>query len=85
MSTYVIFPNHISEYEDSYKVYFNTRKNWFFSFLGFSFLLDVIDTLIKGRQYFSHSGSEYDARILISIVSAFLGSDSVIRNFSPPL
>jgi hypothetical protein len=70
---FVIFPNNVSEYEDSYQLYFYSRKNWFYSFLGFSFLLDVIDTLIRGRQYFSHSGSEYDARILLSIILCLLG------------
>jgi hypothetical protein len=69
----VIFPNNVSDYEDSYQLYFYSRKNWFYSFLGFSFLLDVIDTLIRGRQYFSHSGSEYDARILLSIILCLLG------------
>jgi len=82
---YVIFPNNISEYDDSYQNYFYARKNWFFSFLGFSFLLDVIDTLIKGRQYFSHSGSEYDARILVSIVLCLLGIRISNRKFQSAL
>jgi hypothetical protein len=82
---YVIFPNNVSEYEESYRNYFYARKNWFFSFLGFSFLLDVIDTLIKGRQYLSHSGSEYDARILISIILCLLGIRINNRKFQPAL
>jgi hypothetical protein len=65
---YTIFPAHISEYEDSYRQYFYSKKNWFFSFLGFSFLLDIVDTLIKGKQYFFHSGTMYDIRILIHIL-----------------
>ncbi len=67
-----IFTTNISEYEDSYKTYFYSRKNWFFAFLGFSFLLDVIDTLIKGKAYFIHSGVEYDIRILTHIALCLL-------------
>jgi hypothetical protein len=69
---YVIFPSNITDYQDSYRVYFYSRKNWFFAFLGFSFLLDIVDTLIKGKQYFMHSGTEYEMRILLHIVLCLL-------------
>ena len=82
---YVIFPNNITEYEDSYKTYFYARKNWFFSFLGFSFLLDVIDTLLKGRQYFSHSGWEYDTRIILSFILCLFGMKINNRTFQSAL
>ncbi len=78
---YVIFPSNISDYEDSYKVYFYSRKNWFFSFLGFSFLLDIIDTWIKGRQYFLHSGPEYDIRIILHIILCLLAIKINNRRF----
>ncbi len=82
---YVIFPNNITEYGDSYKTYFFARKNWFFSFLGFSFLLDVIDTLLKGRQYFSHSGWEYDTRIILSFILCLFGMKINNRKFQSAL
>jgi hypothetical protein len=69
---FVIFPQQITDYNDSYLQYFYSKKNWFFSFLGFSFLLDIIDTLIKGKQYFFHSGAEYDLHIMISIILCLL-------------
>jgi hypothetical protein len=82
---WVIFPSNISEYEDSYETYFYARKNWFFSFLGFSFLLDVIDTLIKGREYFMHSGVEYDIRILVHIALCLLAIRISNRKFQAAL
>jgi hypothetical protein len=69
---YVVFPNNISDYEDSYELYFYSRKKWFFGFLGFCFLLDIIDTLIKGKQYFFRSGLEYDMRIILHIILCLL-------------
>jgi hypothetical protein len=78
---YVIYPNNLSDYGDSYKNYFYSRRKWFFSFLGFSFLLDIIDTLIKGKQYFFHSGSEYDFRILLSTLLCIISIKISNRNF----
>ena len=70
---YVIFPIHVTDYEDSYEVYFYSRKKWFFGFMAFSFLLDVIDTLIKGKQYFVHSaGPVYDIRVAIHFILCLL-------------
>jgi hypothetical protein len=40
----------------------------FFGFLGASYLLDVVDTAIKGREYFGHFGWEYPLRNAIHFV-----------------
>ncbi len=51
----LIFPDKIEEY-DGYEDFFLKRRHWFFSILGATFLLDVLDTLLKGEPYFDTLG-----------------------------
>jgi hypothetical protein len=82
---YVTFPNNIADYEDSYEIYFYSRKKWFFGFLGFSFLLDIVDTLIKGKQYFLHSGLIYDVRVVLHVLLCLLAMRINNRKFHAAL
>lgn len=43
----------------SYEDYFYSRRAWFFGLLGTTYLLDVIDTLLKGEEHFARYGHEY--------------------------
>lgn len=63
----ILFPDDISEY-DGFRGYFFSRRKWFFGILGFTIILDVIDTLIKGQQYFMSQGVvEYGVRTVVEI------------------
>lgn len=53
-----------SGYED----YFYSRKKWFFSVLALSFGADIVDTAIKGGDYFLYNQSEYFVRVISHIV-----------------
>jgi hypothetical protein len=47
----LLFPDNLSEYE-GYEDFFIQRRHWFFGIFGLTFVLDLVDTLIKGAPYF---------------------------------
>ncbi|MGN8067832.1 hypothetical protein [Mucilaginibacter sp. SG564] len=57
----LLYPDDLNDYKD-YEDYFYSRRKWIFGILGFSYLLDIIDTLIKGNTYLHHYGIEYPIR-----------------------
>jgi hypothetical protein len=63
----LLYPDDLKEYK-GYRDYFYSRKQWFFGFLGVSFVLDVIDTMIKGTGYMQHYGWEYPVRNSIHFI-----------------
>lgn len=54
----LLFPDSMLDYT-SYEDYFYSRRGWFFGVLGATYMLDVIDTLLKGSEHFARFGSEY--------------------------
>jgi hypothetical protein len=68
----LIFPESVDDYQD-YRDYFYSRGHWFFGLLAVMFAVDVVDTAIKGADYFRHFGPEYLMRntgyILASLVA----------------
>ncbi len=54
----LLFPDSMQDYR-SYEDYFYSRRGWFFGLLAATYLLDVIDTLLKGAAHFAHFGHEY--------------------------
>ncbi|MDX3895158.1 hypothetical protein [Pusillimonas sp.] len=47
----MLFPDHIDEY-NGFRGYFQARRKWFYSALLILFVLDVVDTLLKGKAYY---------------------------------
>lgn len=62
----LLFPDDMQEYS-GFEEYFMSRRKWFFGFFGFGFVLDFIDTALKGSAYFKSLGWEYIARNVILI------------------
>ncbi|GAB1576294.1 hypothetical protein [Bordetella petrii] len=77
MLSILLFPDQIDEYK-GYEDYFQSRRRWFYSFLALIFVLDVIDTWIKGPEHFRALGLEYPIRqavfALFSLVAVFTPS-----------
>lgn len=71
----LLFPDRMDEYS-GFEEYFLSRKKWFFGLLTLIFLVDFIDTAIKGESYFHHLGLEYLIRqsvfAVLSIVAIFV-------------
>ncbi|RWM67425.1 MULTISPECIES: hypothetical protein [Mesorhizobium] len=54
----LLFPDSMLDYT-SYEDFFYSRRTWFFGLLAATYLLDVIDTLLKGPEHFARFGVEY--------------------------
>ncbi|WOS61217.1 hypothetical protein [Sinorhizobium fredii] len=69
----LLFPTSLEDYS-GYEHYFMSRRAWFFGFLALAFLVDLIDTAVKGKAYFESFGIEYPLRnaayIALCIVAA---------------
>ena len=62
----LLFPDRVDDY-DGYEDFFLRRRHWFFGVLGATFVLDVIDTLIKGQPYFDNLGIWYLGQVPVGI------------------
>lgn len=67
----LLYPEDIKDY-NGYKEYFFSRKKWFFSVLAISFILDIGDTLLKGKEYLQSLHIEYPIRNISHIVLCLL-------------
>jgi hypothetical protein len=67
----LLFPDHLNEYS-SYEEYFESRRKWFYGFLTLMFVVDVLDTAIKGRDYLLSFGGEYLIRQGVLAAFSFL-------------
>jgi hypothetical protein len=62
----LIFPDKIDDY-DGYEDFFLKRRHWFFAILGVTFVLDIVDTLVKGAPYFDALGVGYLIQVPIGL------------------
>jgi len=67
----MMFPDTMYEYK-GFSDYFMSRRRWFFGILIGAFLLDIVDTLIKGHDYLLSLGDGYWLRV------AFYGVASIV-------
>lgn len=74
----LLFPDSMLDYR-GYEEFFYARRAWFFGLLALTYLLDVIDTLLKGQDYFARFDNEYWMRtpILVALCIAAI----VIRDW----
>ena len=54
----LLFPVNIEDHE-GFKDYFYSMRVWLFGLLAFTYALDLVDSLLKGREYFLNLGPEY--------------------------
>lgn len=67
----LLFPDDMSEYK-GYQDYFLSRRVWFFGLFALTFVVDYVDTLIKGRERLAFLGVEYEIKIAVCIVLSAL-------------
>ena len=80
----MLFPDHMGNYAN-FRDYFQARRKWFYSVLLMLFIMDIIDTLIKGKDYYSYYGWDYPVRqgalILGTVVAIFVESERYQKFF----
>ena len=69
----LLFPDSISEYA-GYEDFFIKRRRWFFGLMAASFVLDVVDTLIKGRDHWSQLSGDYLVQVPIGLALCLVAS-----------
>jgi hypothetical protein len=62
----LLFPDKLDDYA-GYEDFFLKRRHWFFGVFGLTFLLDIVDTLIKGAPYFDTLGLGYLVQVPIGL------------------
>ena len=62
----LIFPDKIDDYE-GYEDFFLKRRHWFFGIFGLTFVLDILDTVVKGEPYFDTLGIGYLIQVPIGV------------------
>ena len=68
----LLFPDDLGGYT-GFEDYFLSRRKWFFGLLAVTFLLDLIDTRLKGAEYFRSFGIQYPVRNLAYVTFAMVG------------
>ncbi|CAM5454158.1 hypothetical protein MAUB1S_07647 [Mycolicibacterium aubagnense] len=75
-----LFPDSMQDYK-SYEDYFFARRNWFFGLLAATYLLDVVDTLLKGEAHFARFGHEYLIRTPLFVILCGIAIYTTSRRF----
>jgi len=81
---WLIFPDDITEYEN-FEAYFYSRKKWFFAFLALLFAADMLDTLVKGSEYWRNLHWEYPVRNIGHIVLCLVAIKAKSKKFHAAL
>jgi hypothetical protein len=76
----LLFPDNIDEY-DGYEDFFLKRRYWFFGIFALTFLLDIVDTVIKGEPYFDTLGLEYLIQVPIGLALAVIAVWTASRRY----
>ncbi|HNT38592.1 MAG TPA: hypothetical protein PKO45_05680 [Rubrivivax sp.] len=76
----LLFPDSMAGYE-GYVDYFLARRAWFFGVLAATYMLDIVDTLLKGEAHFARFAREYLIRTPILLVLCIVAARTDSRRF----
>jgi hypothetical protein len=76
----ILFPDDLAEYT-GFKDYFMSRRRWFFGLLAATYVVDVVDTWIKGPDQLWARGYEYPVRTVIFVLLCFLAARTANARF----
>ncbi|HMH22160.1 MAG TPA: hypothetical protein VK563_10300 [Puia sp.] len=77
----LLFPDDVNDYEGSFADYFFSRRKWFYGVLAITFVADLVDTAMKGKEYLMHFGWEYPVRNAVHIVLCLVAIRVTNRSF----
>lgn len=69
----LLFPDDMSDY-DGYEDYFLSRRRWFFGLFAATFVVDLFDTLMKGRHRLLELGLEYEIKLAVCVMLCLIAA-----------
>ena len=63
----LLFPTDLDEYK-GYRDYFLSRRQWFFGLLAMGYVIDLVDTWLKGPAHVASLGIELQVRAVVYLV-----------------
>tara|TARA_R110002126_G_scaffold161966_3_gene309851 strand:+ start:612 stop:1199 length:588 start_codon:yes stop_codon:yes gene_type:complete len=69
----MLFPDDMSEF-DGYQGYMEARRGWFFSLVAALLIIDLMDTLLKGQQYYAQLAFGFPWADIVLITGALLAT-----------
>ncbi|MDX1567408.1 MAG: hypothetical protein R3223_06380 [Longimicrobiales bacterium] len=76
----LLFPADMEDFE-GYHDYFMSRKSWFLGLLAFAYVLDLLDTLLKGWDRFQSLGIGYPLQAGVIMALCFIGARTSSRRY----
>ena len=76
----LLFPADMDDYE-GFHDYFMSKKSWFLGLLALAYLLDLLDTLFKGRDHFQSLGIDYPIQAVVIVALCLIGSRTSSRRY----
>jgi hypothetical protein len=76
----LLVPDKLGEHSN-YDDYFMDRRPWFFALLAATIPADLIDTMLKGRDYYMSLGIEYPIRLVVVLLLCGIAAWSRNRRF----
>jgi hypothetical protein len=76
----LLFPDDMKDYH-GFEDYFMSRRKWFFGILALSFLIDVLDTALKGQAHFASLGIEYPIHTAAYVALSLIAMMTARRGF----
>ncbi|MDB5540490.1 MAG: hypothetical protein JWQ89_2217 [Devosia sp.] len=78
--TALLFPDNLDDY-GGYEDFFLKRRKWFFGLFGATFILDIVDTLIKGEPYLDSLGVWYLMQVPLGIALCIIAIRTTDRRY----
>lgn len=76
----LLFPSDMDDYE-GYHDYFMSKRSWFLGLLATAYLLDLLDTLLKGVDHFRRLGLDYPIQAVVIAGLCVLGVRTRSRRY----
>ena len=76
----LLFPDSMEEYT-GYQDYFLSRRKWFFGILALTYVVDILDTLLKGMDRFRLYGIEYPVQAVMFTILSLVAASTDNRRF----
>lgn len=76
----LLFPDKIDEY-NGYEGYFISRRRWFFALFASTFIIDILDSALKGPDYLSRYGYEYFIQVPVGIAACAIAMWTTNRRY----